>query len=565
MVGASSRSLSSLEKYLFPIALAIGWLLPNHYQPWTTFHTDAWVSAVLLVLSGLLLFRSNCAIYWGRAAWILLAVAVLPLIQYGCGLILFSGTMWLSTEYLLGLLLAYLIGARLSPKQAYEVADVLFTAIGLAALLSVFLQLNQWLQTDDYVVWAMRFDQARPSANFGQPNQCGSFLLWGGLAVVWGVARRKISAFPALLMGALLLFGVALTGSRTAWIGLVVLAVATWRWRSIWKHKYLPHIVFGLGFYFMTCIFAIHAMGAMDAGVATGAQPNMANLTRMSGELRPQIWSMFLDAIGHKPWTGYGWSQGQLAQLEVAVNHSPLYILSPSAHNVFLDLMVWCGIPIGILICLSIVLWLGKRFLLVQNAEDTVLIGCLLVIGNHAMLELPLQYAYILLPVGLMAGLLDASMRQSDIFTMERWSAAMVWIICAGLLILIGIDYIKVEENFRVLQFQRANIKGSDSEKVSDGYLLTQFNGYFRVARTVEGSGIGAEAMAESQRVASMYPGSYIVYKHAKMLALNGRPAEAKNWLMKMCQMISEAECSSTKKTWDTEADKFPDMLSVDW
>ena len=34
---------------LWACTLALGWLLPNHYRPWVSFHSDAWIAAVLLL------------------------------------------------------------------------------------------------------------------------------------------------------------------------------------------------------------------------------------------------------------------------------------------------------------------------------------------------------------------------------------------------------------------------------------------------------------------------------------------------------------------------------------
>ncbi|PIW09923.1 MAG: polymerase, partial [Comamonadaceae bacterium CG17_big_fil_post_rev_8_21_14_2_50_60_13] len=61
------------------------------------------------------------------------------------------------------------------------------------------------------------------------------------------------------------------------------------------------------------------------------------------------------------------------------------------SHNLFLDLVLWCGIPFGLFVSLYLIRWFWLRLRAVRCAEDAVLMLFLLVVGNHAMLELPLH------------------------------------------------------------------------------------------------------------------------------------------------------------------------------
>ena len=238
---------------LWACALAIGWLLPNHYRPWMAFHFDAWVALVLSVASLTVFLRSRQALAWSRITLLLAFLLAMLWLQYALGLVLLAGNVWISSAYLLGLLLALLTGAHWEKKTPGQLGDGLFLAIGLAAIVSVGLQLRQWLALDGLELWTMDGGPERPFANFGQPNQLGTFLLWGVLATAWGWTRQRIGSGVAMLLAAYLLFGVALTGSRTAWVGLALMVGAVWWWRRLWTSPRLTWAVTGLWLYFVVC------------------------------------------------------------------------------------------------------------------------------------------------------------------------------------------------------------------------------------------------------------------------------------------------------------------------
>jgi hypothetical protein len=199
-------------------------LLPNHYPPWPSFHADAWTATVLALAAAAVIFRTKSATQWHASTVLVLLLVFVPWLQYSADLMTFAGQAWMSTVYLLGLLLALLIGQRWEQAGTEQLAGGLFWAIGVAAVLSVNLQLQTWLGlmgAGIFDLWSMGLAGARPYANFGQPNQLATFLLWGMLACAWGYSSNKIRASVALLLAAFLLLGIALTQSRTAWLELL--------------------------------------------------------------------------------------------------------------------------------------------------------------------------------------------------------------------------------------------------------------------------------------------------------------------------------------------------------
>jgi amino acid transporter len=63
---------------------------------------------------------------------------------------------------------------------------------------------------------------------------------------------------------------------------------------------------------------------------------------------RYQMWQMLLEAVQLVPWHGYGWLQVGAAELAVVDRHPPIGELWLQGHNIFVELVVWCGWPLGL-------------------------------------------------------------------------------------------------------------------------------------------------------------------------------------------------------------------------
>ena len=523
---------------------------------------DAWAALVLSLAAVAVIVRSVGPVVWHGTALLAGMLTFIPLAQYSFGLIIFAGTAWISTAYLGGFLLALLTGARWESASPGHLADGLFLAVGIAALLSVGLQLHQWLWLDLLDIWSMGEGFGRPFANFGQPNNLGTFLLWGVLAAAWGLVRRRISAGPALLMAIYLLFGLALTQSRTAWIGVVLLVGASWGWRRLWTDRRVPWVVMGLGVYFALCVVSVSWLNHFFLLVLPS---DGIDLVRMSGELRTVAWTLFMDSAMQQPFFGYGWNQVGLAQLNAALGHPSLGILFSHSHNLFLDLVLWCGLPLGLFVSICLVRWMWRRLRAVGNAKDAVLLMFLLVVANHAMLEFPLHHAYFLLPVGLIMGVVDVRLRARPMLVVGRWSVVAVWLASAALLGLVIRDYAQVESSYQALRFEWARIKSVTRGSPPDVVLLNQWREFVRFARFEPTRGMSGDDLEWMRRVTRTYPGAGQFHKLAAALAMNQHPDEAGIWLRKMCKMVPESQCEAVKSAWaDQSLDNF-EMAAVLW
>lgn len=562
LMSKTKPTVKSFWLVLWTCTLAPAWLLPNHYWPWLSFHSDAWVALAFSVLSAVIIWRECGPVAWHRITVLVGLLALMPWLQYGFGLIQQAGVAWISCAYLVGLLLALLTGARWESSSPGQLGDGLFLAIGLAALLSVGLQLQQWLQLDGLELWTMGGNADRPHANFGQPNQLATFLLWGLLATMWGLMRQRIAGGIALLMAVYLLFGIALTASRTAWLGVALLVAAIWWWRHLWTNKLLPWIATGLALYFLLCLAALSWWQHASAIVL---QTGLSDLARMSGELRPLAWATFLDAAWQRPFFGYGWNQVALAQMAVATEHPGLHSVFTYSHNLFLDLVLWCGVPVGLLVAMALLRWFWKRIYAVQSSENAVLLMFLLVLASHAMLELPLYYAYFLLPAGLVMGSLHTRLKVCPIMVTGRRVSFALWLTATTLLVLIIRDYSRIETSYQTLRLEWARIKITMPVGPPDVLLLTQWRDYISYARIEPKAGLSADELDWMRNITGLHPSAILIHKLATILAMNQRPDEARRWLQRLCKITPETDCLSVKTIWAKQALRHPEVDAVEW
>lgn len=561
-------STVALHKILAPFwlvvsafALSVGWLLPNHYPPWSSFHLDAWVAAVLSVVVVAVIVRSPTVTAWHGMSVLAAVLVCLPWVQYGFGLIPLAGLAWITSIYLLGLLLALLVGAQWESTSPGQLADFLFMAIGIAALVSVGLQLHQWLMLDGLDLSSMGHGYGRPYANLGQPNQLGTLLLWALLGTAWAVRRCQIGAGTAVFCALYLLFGLALTASRTAWVAVVLMTAACWIWRPLWPNRWVPLVVTVLAVVFISYVLSIGWLS--EALMIAPAEP--LDIARVGTETRPMIWAMFGDAVLRHPVVGYGWNPLSVAQIEVAADHPVMKSVYSHSHNLFLDLVLWCGIPIGLTVSLYLLRWLWTRIRRVGSAEDALMIFFVVVAVNHAMLEFPLQYAYFLLPVGLMMGALDSRLGSRAVWVSGRRVIVGLWLLAAALLILLIRDYSRIEPTYQALRFEWAGYKSSTPAQPPDVLLLNQWRGFVWYVRLEPSANMSAADLKLMRILTRLYPSSGFFHKLATALALNNQPEEAQWWLRRICKIASTYQCITVKQSWAKQSLGDPKIALVAW
>ncbi len=540
--------------------LATVWLLPNHYPPWMSFHSDAATAVILAVIAACILWRAPKYLDWHWAPIVAGCVATLPWLQYAFGLIPFAGTAWINSAYLLAFVLALLVGAHWEKLDRGQCADFLFVAICIAAISSVAMQFHQWLQLDGMDLWIMRVSGPRKSANMGQPNQLATLLVLGLLACGWGVLHKKIGRGVGSLLSCYLLFGIALTQSRTAWlnIALIMLAMFLWGWLRSQRSWILGSSLLAL--FFMA---SVTGMPTLSEALQVDGEYGLSE--RLDVGVRPVIWHMFAEAALQKPFFGFGWGQIVFAHLQAAADQPFLGAIFYQSHNLFLDLILANGLPIGIFLTGALCWWFLRVALAVREESDLVLLLFVLVLGVHAMLEFPLHYAYFLLPIGLVMGMLNVRTKFSSIFLTTHWMGIGILIVCGVMLSVTVRDYLRAEESFYALRFEKARVQMAQTMGPPNVLVLTQLRDLIVFARMDASAGLDDKEIAWMQNITLTYPSPYNVYKLATTLALNGKSDDAQRWLRTLCKAFPFEHCQVLKDDWLHKSIRDPAISSVPW
>ncbi|MES2978073.1 MAG: Wzy polymerase domain-containing protein [Pseudomonadota bacterium] len=557
---SSSRIISPFWMAFSALSLSLAWLLPNHSQPWLSFHSDAWAALMLLLVGGFVLVKARFAVSWNALSMLTALVCLVPLLQYATGQVALFGVAWINFAYLLGFLVALLAGSAWEARSPRQCGDYLFLAIMVAAAVSVGLQLTQFFQLQGFGPWILPPRGYRHFANMAQPNQLASLLILAVLGCGWQFHFRRLPGAVAFVLAAWLLLGVALTESRTAWLNFSMIVLAVLIWRAKMPSRAFVLCVLALGVFYALCVLALPY-----ANHAVGGAEQTARST--SGDARWLAWKMFLEAVLSRPWAGFGWGQlghAQFLMLDEKVLSGANFLQS---HNLILDLLLWNGVVLGSTIVLVLAFCCVQMVRRIREFPELVQALFAAVLGLHAMLEFPLQYAYFLLPFGLVLGALGQGgvTRRVHASAGARALTGAAYLAAAAVLAVTISDYFKVESSLYGLRFQQQKIKSSFPVTPPDVLVLDQWRQYLELARLEPRPGIPPEKIQAIRQLVSTVPSAFGMSQLAAVLAMNGNPAEAALWLRRLCVVTPAQHCLIIKQQWREKVDQNEAYARVPW
>lgn len=456
------------------IFISFAWLSPFHTYPWVTFSSELSSFAAGLAILGLFL---NQNIKLARPLIWMIPVLLIPLIQFSFGLITDFSVAFLSFSYLFAFWLMIVSGynvASTEEKRERIMTGLSYTVLGVAFISSLF-AIVQWLNWESNFGWVMALKGSRPYANFGQPNNLSTFLIMGLLAALYLYEKYKASLWLLIPSSVLVLFAVCLTQSRTAWI-VCIFIFFYWIYKQykLQPRFNFPKLLMWSLAYFILAGYLLPLIAELMSYSAGSEITHTASIVERagSGHERIGMWIQILHAIAERPWFGYGWNQTSIAVVE-SIHFNTVQVWFNSAHNIFLDLLVWNGIPLATLIITYTALWF---FWLNKQAKDITSIIAILMVCTiliHAMLEFPQRYAYFLLPMGFLLGLIQAQTSNLKAIIVNKNVTRCLWLVSIVVLLLVWRDYKLFQENSRLVfkgKMPSEEILGS-----SKILLLTQF------------------------------------------------------------------------------------------
>ena len=505
------------------------YLLPNYYDPWRTAYQDFAIFGLFLLLLLNLIFTSKKVIVDKRII-IVLIISIIPLLQFFFDKIYFFGDAFLASIYILSFGLTIFLGLNYGRLHSINNTLNFISAIIITvSVISTYIVLKQWLLLTNGGIWTVDVPSAgRPFANFAQPNNCATFLCIGLMSSLYLYEKRYINNFSALLLACFILFGIALTQSRTAWLFFLCFTI-WWCWKyKIIKSRLGKKTIFYLIGIFTIFVTVIPYMSTLLGVLATNNVVERAT----TGYLRIPMWNQMLLAISKEPLLGYGWNQVSVAQLSVYLQY-PTTEWTEHSHNIILDLLIWNGIPIATFILIGIAFWFYYLNKIMASFETFIALAMVGVVLVHAMLEFPHDYAFFLLPVGFILGLVQ-SIDGNRIYI--KFSSQLFYRIIPLLAIVyvwVLIEYKVLESDTRLLRFELLNIGSLHSQyDAPNVVLLTHLRERNRFSRTEPTVGMSYDQLRWMHVVSQRYATSDFLYRYAQALALNEQEVEAKRHLL---------------------------------
>ncbi len=525
------------------LALLISWLIPHHYSPWLTSGSEFSAFAAAIILS-LLLFKQKIVL--PRISIFIAICALIPIVQWSFGVIFFLGDALIVSFYILGLGCVIMIGHNLSLNESIK--DKILPSIAsvfiIGAVLSTWIAFRQWLHLNPgfsyFEAYIPPDTPYRPFANFGQPNNLAT-LLCMGIAGTWYLfEQRRIGVIASSLLAGFLICGVVLTQSRTPWIGAIFILI-WWFWKGRYTSPRLSWIgtAAWIGLFVGLVLLLPHI--TMQQGLT---EVKLAEHAQASERL--YLWQQFSLAVVQGPWWGYGWNQISVAQIAMS-NSFPVAIMTNSSHNILLDLLIWNGPMIGTIFIIVIGFWICHLGYFARSRESVFALLAVGFVLIHGMLEYPLAYAYFLLPVGFLLGMVNGE--QNLTVQLPRLPAITIphfilpKAVFAGFLVMgvscmiwIGQEYAGLNRDFRTRIL---------TPQDNDTVLLTQLRDQLRLRHSDPTAKMTAEQLNWARNVAYRYPQIANLKHYAIALASNNQPAQAKLELVNLRALYGDTVYSS--------------------
>ncbi|MFX5647538.1 Wzy polymerase domain-containing protein [Acinetobacter baumannii] len=513
--------------FLAAILLGFAWLSPFHYNPWVMFSSEiSTFAAGLSVLAALFYHHIKIP----RAQILLLPFTLIPIVQWGCGLVFDLSTALLSTFYLLGFWFMILAGYNLSLDQKKR--DQIFSGFSLliiiTSLFTSLIAIFQWLNIESHLIYTLHLIGNRPYGNFGQPNNMATFLIIGLLGCLYLYEKHKVTLWLLLPSALIILFTIALSQSRTSWIVFPFLLIY-WMVKQFGKQKrfrFVQGLLWCLAFFLIAGLILPYITQFIEFSTNTEITETSSFVARAgSGHERIGMWIQILHAIAQQPWLGYGWSQTSVAVVD-SIQYGTVHVWFNSAHNVLLDIIIWNGIPIGIVIIAYFACWFVW---LNQQAKETISIIAIMMVCTvliHAMLEFPQRYAYFLLTCGFLLGIIQAQTPVLKGIVLNKQVLRLIWGISLILLLAIWRDYnVYVTNSNLLFKNKQLNAEVLGSNQI---FVLTQFEQRLKWIEMKPETTLSDADLAVWGNFVKNKATPYNLRKYAQLLAYNGKVEQAK-------------------------------------
>ena len=536
----NSKSFRIRWTHISLTLVGLMWVFPflhvTHNNPITTFYQEWW-SVVLgvLALGALLVSEYGQKMEIPRIVQLPLGLIVVVLLQIALGMFPLAGQGLLTIAYLLFAALLMILGASLRSCFGIETLAMVL-AVGLLlgaesnALLGV-LQHYHWHTPLDALV--VRAINESIYGNLAQANHFANYIALGLISLGLLMQLRKLPAGYVVLLATPLLFVMALSGSRSSWLYLVMICVLA-AWVARRRPQLRPLFYYGLsllaGFVAMIGVVQLPFMQPASGGFDVA---NRMFTDATSGHIRLYLWHEAWLMFVHSPWLGSGF--GQFAwehfQLGPQLQRTSVLGLYNNAHNLIFQLATETGIAGLTVLFAALGVWLHGLRRAVFHVSLWWGYAVLGVLALHSLLEYPLWYAYFLAIAAFLLGALDAGALH---LRGAGWRIGMAVVVLAA-----GLSLLQLRTSYQQLEVAlTARINAGNTPESARQFsealrevrkmpLLASYADFYSSSLIVVNEQGLKEKLALNFRTVRAFPIKELVYLQAMLLAQAGQLKQA--------------------------------------
>jgi O-antigen ligase len=524
----------------------------------------AWSDAVALagLVLAMMLMRRAAAV---SGLWLVFTgcAVAMTIWQVASGKIYFGGDGWMVVLYLFAFLGALVVGEGLAPVgdgKGDGGLDNWLIAVVAAALMSVGVALVQWTMALDLGIWVFELAQGqRPYANVAQPNHFSTICFLGLTSLGYLHQVRRIGGLGFWVGSGWLMAGIVMSGSRTGWVQIIALVVGLWLIASRCSFRLTRRslLALPLGLAAWTTLWPWLGSAMLMSGGRSAA-------STASAGTRPEHWASMVAALMDRPWTGYGWQQVSVAQFHVAADRPRVGEFIEHTHNLVLDLLIWNGIPIGLLLVGLAAWWFVTRWVACRDGRAAWLLAGACGLLVHALLEYPLDYAYFLIPFGLLIGAVDRLQAGGGSIRLGPRTILFAGAVFTAALLVTAREVAESEQSFRVLRLEAARIGVAQIQTPEPALrLLTQLLAFQRFVRTEARPGMTPAQLEAMRKVAERFSQPSVLFRYALASGLNGDLVAAETTLVRLCRVHPQKSCLEAAGGWIQAQRQYPPLKAI--
>lgn len=515
------------------ILILLGWLIPNTSKPWVSFWNES-ISILGLIYCQIFLIKELKNTKISKLLFLVLSLLTFTLI-----LDFFSRESTYYGDYILGIFfICSFISAIHLGNNLFHEKKIWFFLVFIFSLISSSMAIAQWLNLDiNQLYFLSHKNGTRSFGNIGQANHLATIILWGIISLQY--LEKEISSKIYYCTLFILSIGLASTQSRTAICGIIAftLIICIYKKRQIISASYLK--IYSTAIFVITSFITLPEISKL---IGSNSERNIDAIFTPGSRITH--WKGLLEAIWLEKWRGYGWLRSAEAHL-IGTSHQGNELIFQYAHNFFLDLIIWFGVPSGIILIYFISKFLINTIKEVSSEEQVYAYSAFTVFFIHCLLEYPFAYLYLLIPAGIFLGI-SQEINKKNISVLHKNYHKAITLLMASLSLIITFDYIKIESYSTNLRFRYLRI-GNAYEKIypPNIFIINQALEFSK--RSYQRPVKGKNETEEFSKAATRFGTQRILFHTAIAYELNGETKKSEAHINAICRINSERVCSFTK------------------